>query len=146
MKMKRHMSVGFAVFVVGLVMLMDALWLLANRGGYNRLVTAVQGRPIAINMVGALVAYACVLGLLFFFAFPVARANITKRGPMGAALWGGGLLGILAYGVFNGTNMGIFGGWRGGMVLADMLWGGFLFTVATLAYVLHLTTAAWPWS
>lgn len=142
------MSVEFAVFVVVLVLVMDGVWLLANRGGYNRLVVAVQGRPIAINMVGAMMAYACVLGLLFFFAFPVARANIKKRGLMGAALWGGGLLGILAYGVFNGTNMGVFGGWRGGMVLADMLWGGFLFTVATLAYVLHLTTCdgCWPWS
>ena len=63
-----------------------------------------------------------VVGIVAFAVLPgVAQADWTR------ALWGGLLLGAVAYGTYDVTNLATLAGWSVVVSLADMAWG----TVAT---------------
>jgi uncharacterized membrane protein len=50
----------------------------------------------------------------------------------------GGLLGLLIYGIYDGTNYGIFKNWSIKTFIIDIVWGGFLFATTTkIIQVLH---------
>ncbi len=62
-----------------------------------------------------------IAGLMWFVSVPALRAG----DPM-AALIGGVLLGLLAYGTYEFTNYATLRDWTFEQVVIDGLWGGFL--------------------
>jgi uncharacterized membrane protein len=111
-------------------LLLDLIWLTARRPSYNRAVRAVQGVPLTLRPFGALLSYVCILAVFFLFALPaLAHASPQKNtNRLAHAARYAGLLGLLVYGVFNFTNMGIFRNYPLSISLQDTLWGGILFT------------------
>ena len=71
-----------------------------------------------------------VAGLLWFVSVPALR----NSDPV-AALIGGILLGLLAYGTYEFTNYATLTAWRLEQVIVDMIWGGFLTGVSAWAGV-----------
>ncbi|MBW6416718.1 DUF2177 family protein [Celeribacter sp. PS-C1] len=72
-----------------------------------------------------------VAGLLWFVSWPALREN----DPV-AALIGGVLLGLLAYGTYEFTNYATLRDWSLQQVLTDTIWGGFLTGMSAWAGVL----------
>jgi uncharacterized membrane protein len=73
-----------------------------------------------MNIYGAILCYAClVLGLNYF----ILNEN---KGVMDAFI-----LGIVIYGVYEGTNLAILKKWPTYVVVMDTLWGGTLFALTT---------------
>ena len=72
-----------------------------------------------------------VAGLLWFVSWPALRAG----DPM-AALIGGVLLGLLAYGTYEFTNYATLRDWTLHQVVVDTLWGGVLTGVSAWAGVM----------
>jgi uncharacterized membrane protein len=66
-----------------------------------------------------------VAGVLYFAVLPAHRAE-----SLGLALLNGALLGLIAYGTYEMTNMATLKGWAWPMVITDMAWGAAL-TAAT---------------
>lgn len=102
---------------------------------YNAVTKAVQGSNISINWGGALLSYACVYALLVWFSFPcIESAGIQKTltAKLMLALRYGGLLGILAYGVYNFTNVAVLTDYSWSIAVRDTLWGGTLMTLICL--------------
>jgi len=62
-----------------------------------------------------------IAGLLWFVSVPALRAN----DPL-AALIGGALLGLLAYGTYEFTNYATLKDWSFEQVATDLIWGGVL--------------------
>lgn len=112
---------------------MDAVWLSFNNKRYGSLVKGVQGSPMRISPVPALAAYALMVLSLYSFVFPAAKASGGSL-PW-RALRSGALFGLILYGIFNATNMAIFGGYSLYVAILDTLWGSFLFFTVTLAYL-----------
>ena len=59
-----------------------------------------------------------VAGIVFFAVFPAA-----KSGGVIVALMNGAVLGLMAYGTYEATNMATLRGWSWSMVAVDTLWG-----------------------
>lgn len=72
-----------------------------------------------------------VAGLMHFAILPAVRAD-----SLWVAAFNGALLGLIAYGTYEMTNMATIEGWAWPMVVTDMLWGVALTGIsAVIGYV-----------
>lgn len=69
-----------------------------------------------------------VVGLVYFAVMPAVSA-----GSLVTALINGALLGLLAYGTYDMTNLATLKGWSLQVSLVDMAWGAFLSAAASVA-------------
>ncbi|MGL4308916.1 MAG: DUF2177 family protein [Paracoccaceae bacterium] len=76
-----------------------------------------------------------VAGLLYFVSVPALR-----NGEPLAALLGGALLGLLAYGTYEFTNYATLRDWSWQQVVADTVWGAVLTGAAAWAGVMIVRT------
>lgn len=70
-------------------------------------------------------------GILWFVSLPALRA-----GDPSAALTGGVILGLMAYGTYEFTNFATLADWTAEQVIVDTLWGGVLTGFAAWAGVM----------
>lgn len=76
-----------------------------------------------------------VAGIVYFAVGPAVSA-----GAAGRALVNGALLGFIAYGTYEATNMATLKGWTYEMMIVDTAWGAALTAVSALAGY-----GAWRW-
>ena len=69
-----------------------------------------------------------VIGLVYFAVMPAVSA-----GSILTAVFNGALLGLLAYGTYDMTNLATLKGWSLQVSLVDMAWGAFLSATASAA-------------
>ena len=68
---------------------------------------------------------------LFYLLYPmgvsilIIKPAFSKK-PVGQVFWNGVVLGAMAYGTYNFTNMAILMGWSVEVVFVDIIWGGLL--------------------
>ena len=68
---------------------------------------------------------------LFYLFYPmgvsilIIKPALSKK-PVGQVFWNGVVLGAMAYGTYNFTNMAILMGWSVEVVFVDIIWGGLL--------------------
>ena len=106
---------GFLVFVA-----LDLLWFSVSAPLYARVVTRTS----------VLRTPAAVVWLLLGFAVGVRRHD-----GYASAIVHGLFVGLVVYGVFNGTNMAILQNWPLEVALADTAWG--CVVCSAVAAVLH---------
>lgn len=115
---------GAALLVMGLL---DAVWL------------GFVARDFYQGEIGDLMAAEVrkLPAALFYFGYPAGLVALALKplpeGPSMAA-WRGALLGLVAYGTYDLTNMATLRHWSVTLAMADMAWG-------TLASALAATAA-----
>jgi uncharacterized membrane protein len=103
-----------------LLISIDAVYIYLTSSLFQKTILSIQGSPLQMNIYGAILCYAClVLGLNYF----ILNEN---KGVMDAFI-----LGIVIYGVYEGTNLAILKKWPTYVVVMDTLWGGTLFALTT---------------
>lgn len=103
-----------------LFVVIDFVYLNIMRGYFEKQVQQIQGSPIKINMVSAMICYIfLIVGLNYFIIQP-------KKSVSDAFL-----LGIVIYGVYETTNWALLKNWSPLTVIMDTLWGGVLFALTT---------------
>lgn len=114
------------------------IFLAADAIGLRLLVKPVFERHVAhlfavpFRVIPAALFYVgYIAGVLWFVSVPALRAN----DPM-AALIGGVLLGLMAYGTYEFTNYATLRDWSVQQVMVDTIWGGFLTGFSAWAGVL----------
>ena len=110
------------IFLVSAIILVsiDFFYLNLMKGYFNNQVTKVQGSSMKINLFGTVICYLfLILGLNYFIIKP--RKSVQDAF----------LLGLVIYGVFETTNLGLFTNWSILTVIIDTLWGGILFALTT---------------
>lgn len=116
---------------VATLLALDLAWVAMNRGAWERLVKRIQGGvPMRANGWAGAAAYAAMVVGLIWIALPLARRARGNR--VAKALRGGGVLGLVIYGVFDATNAAIFGAYDPWLAVTDVAWGTLVFTVSTL--------------
>lgn len=105
---------------------LDLLWILVIMAEFYRgSIGHLMGAP---NFLAASVFYLLYVGGVFIFAvLPAYRAGRMRR-----ALMLGALLGLVAYGTYDLTNMATLRDWPLMMTVVDMLWGALLTSVIAL--------------
>jgi uncharacterized membrane protein len=98
----------------------DFFYLNLMKNYFNKQIQAIQGTPIKMNLLAAVICYIfLIFGLNYFIIKP-------KRSVSDAFLFG-----IVIYGVFETTNWTLFSKWKPFSVIIDTLWGGILFALTT---------------
>jgi uncharacterized membrane protein len=118
-------------YVVALVVMgvLDGLWL------------GVVARDFYRHEMGELMAVQVlkVPAALFYFAYPAGLMALALEPlPQSASAAGGraALLGLIAYGTYDLTNLATLRGWSWKLTLVDMAWGTLASAVAgTAAYL-----------
>lgn len=112
-----------ALLVLGLL---DALWLgWLARDFYREAIGAQMAAQVR-----------CAPALVFYFGFPaalVALALFPAGQPFAMQVARAALVGLVAYGVYDLTNMATLRQWPLKLVLVDMAWGSFISAVAGAA-------------
>ena len=130
-----------AAYLVTLVLflVLDGIWLGVVAGGLYR---SQMGALLAerFNLPAAAAFYALYpVGLVVFAVWPGLAAAGGAAVPVRALLLGG-LLGLVAYGTYDLTNLAILKGWPVSLTLIDLAWGTALSgAVAALAVVILRT-------
>ncbi|MEM7615259.1 MAG: DUF2177 family protein [Pseudomonadota bacterium] len=109
----------------------DAVWLTTvMRPLFERHVGALLRPEIQLGAAaGFYLIY--IVGIMYFCTLPALR-----EGGLGLAALNGAILGFLAYGTYEFTNMTTLKGWTWSMVISDTAWGMAL--TATTAVVGYL--------
>ena len=100
----------------------DFVYLKSLKPITEKMIYNIQGSKMKFDYGGAIFAYFCIIALFNYFI-------IHKNGSIMDAF----LLGLLTYGIFEGTNRAIFSKWTVQFMAIDTLWGGILF--ATVLYI-----------
>ncbi|PID37279.1 MAG: hypothetical protein CSA70_12100 [Rhodobacterales bacterium] len=123
------------------------VFLLIDLVGLRYLIKPIFDRHVAhlfadpFRLGPAMVFYfGYVAGLLWFVSWPALRAGE----PM-SALIGGVLLGVLAYGTYEFTNMATLRDWHLEQVIVDTIWGGVLTGFSAWAGVMICNWASVVW-
>jgi len=100
--------------------ILDAIFIYTNKTAFENEVIDIQRVVMQVKPSGAIVTYLFLLFALNYFI-------INKfRGPEEAFL-----LGLVIYGVFEGTNYAIFKKWSLKLAILDTVWGGSLFAITS---------------
>lgn len=69
-----------------------------------------------------------VFGVVAFAVLPAQAGAVSMR--RSGALWRGALLGVIAYGTYDMTNLATLAGWSTLVSVVDIAWGGIATAVA----------------
>lgn len=114
------------LFIIsGIVFLaIDYIYLSMTKTYFGKQVKLIQGTPMEINYIGAIICYMfLIFGLNYFIIQP-------QRSIFDAFLFG-----VIIYGTFDFTNMAMFKNWSLTTSIMDTLWGGTLFALST--YIIY---------
>lgn len=116
--MKLLLSVFFTFFIF---LLIDALWLSYSVKSLYRpqLGSLLNEKPVIWAAILFYLVY--IIGLAIIVIQPAINNDSIYQ-----AIFHGTVLGIIAYGTYNLTNMATIKNWSPLVVFIDMLWGGFL--------------------
>ena len=109
----------------------DFVYLKSLKPMTEKMISDIQGSKMRFDYGGAIFAYICIIALFNYFI-------IHKNGSIMDAF----LLGLLTYGIFEGTNRAIFSKWTVQFMAIDTLWGGILF--ATVLYLFRILIKKLP--
>jgi uncharacterized membrane protein len=115
------------IFLISAIIfvIIDNIYLNLIKDYFNKQIQAIQGTPLKINLLGALI---CYIFLIFGLNYFIIKPNRTVQDAF--------LFGLIIYTVFETTNLALFSKWSWTTVLIDSLWGGILFALTT--YIIKL--------
>ncbi|HVX71935.1 MAG TPA: DUF2177 family protein [Devosia sp.] len=111
---------------------LDFLWLSRMLGFYQSQLGGLLLDKPRLGYAGAFYAV-YVIGVLVLVVLPAATAGSWVN-----ALLGGALLGLVAYGTYDMTNMATLKGWSLQVALVDVAWGTVVTMLAATAGTLVL--------
>ena len=100
--------------------ILDSIYLRTFGGKFGEMIKNIQGSEMKFRMSGAILAY-------FFLIIGLYLIIIRDKKP----IWMAFILGLVIYGVYEGTNYAIIDNWKPWPVVLDTLWGGILFALST---------------
>ena len=118
--MTKSLIISF-FFVSTIFLIVDVIWLSITVKSLYRpaLGGLLTDKPVMWAAVLFYIVY--IIGIALIVLKPALANNSVLQ-----ALWTGTVLGVVAYGTYNLTNMATIKNWSSSIVWIDMLWGGFL--------------------
>jgi uncharacterized membrane protein len=120
------------VIVLGLFLIIDLpVILIANKSMYQTQFTRINKQPVIsgphIWLAGGFAYLLLALGIYWFIVEPETN-NLTQllKSNYTNVMGKSALLGLVIYGVYNGTNMATINEWGTKEFIVDTLWGTFL--------------------
>jgi uncharacterized membrane protein len=119
-----------AIVILGL----DAIWLTANAALHRQVFATIQGSPLQIRIIPAVITYALMIFAIWFLAVRPAGESSNWLDAAGR----GAVLGAAMYGVYDMTNLATLTKYPLNYAITDMIWGTVLCAI-TAAAATYLT-------
>ena len=97
-----------------LLLALDIPWLYVNQGVAGSMIRSIQGSPVELRVIPAIIVY-------FLLAYLLTIPSSAKEAF---------LLGAATYGVYDATNYATLKNYSHVFAVADTLWGGILLSTA----------------
>ena len=111
----------FYILITAIVLLsLDYIYLSLMSNYFKNQVKKVQGTPLKMNFVGVALCYILLIIGLYYF---IIKPNKSVSDAF--------LFGLVIYGVYETTTLGLFTNWSILTVIIDTLWGASLFAITT---------------
>ena len=108
--------INFVILLI-IVFVIDMIWIQTfAKNKYKSMIRNIQGEEMKLNMKYATACYILIALLLLL----VINKNFNYKELF--------FVGFCTYGIYDLTNGSIFNKWDGWFGLADMVWGGILFS------------------
>jgi uncharacterized membrane protein len=120
--------IGLYVITVVVFLGIDFVWLSTMGDRFYRKQLGDMMRPSPDLGVALLFYLVYVVGALVLVVLPAA-----EKGSLMQAVLGGALLGLVAYGTYDITNLSTLVGWPTVVAVVDMVWGTTLTAVVSTA-------------
>lgn len=104
-----------------LLLAIDSTYLTMITEIFKDQIKDVQKSPLRVNMYGVVLSYLCLIIAINYFI-------IQRDGSWIDAF----VLGIVIYGVYEGTTFALLKDWKLSTVVIDTLWGGILFALVAV--------------
>lgn len=105
------------------MLFLDSIWLTFRKSYHETLIKSVQGSPLVIKIVPALLVYILVPIALVYFV-------INQSKSVEEAMFKGGLFGFTLYALYDLTNLATLKGWTTEMAIIDSIWGSFICSIS----------------
>ena len=117
------MKIIFTTFlsVTSVFLFIDIIWLSQSFSYFYQPNIGDLLREDVILLPAALFYIIYPLGVTILVVLPSLKKGLSK-----AIFFNGFVLGFVAYGTYNLTNMATLQGWSASVVVVDMIWGGVL--------------------
>ena len=107
------------IITIAVIMLaLDIIYLKMVSGHFNKLMNKIQGKPITLKYLPAILCYTIMVFAMYYFI-------VKENKPLLDAF----ILGFVIYGVYDTTNMATIDAWDWKTVALDSIWGACLFTM-----------------
>ena len=108
------------LFILSLVLpIIDYIYLYNISSTFNEQVSDIQKSNLQVKLLPAILCYVLILFSLNHFV-------LLKGSKVKDAF----ILGLTTYGIFDLTNKAIFENYRWDIVVKDMIWGAFLYSIS----------------
>ena len=104
-----------------LLLAIDSTYLTMITEFFKKQIKDVQKSPLRVNMYGVVLSYLCLIIAINYF--------IIQRDASWVDAF---VLGIVIYGVYEGTTFALLKDWKLSTVVIDTLWGGILFALVAV--------------
>ena len=121
------------VLIYGIILILsDAIYLRQIAPSFGKMIEKIQGKPMKMKLLPAVVVYLALLGLWYNFIFIDSGRRSFYNNVKKAFL-----LGFFSYAVYDFTNLALIADYRIDLAVIDSIWGGLLFA-GTTALFLHI--------
>jgi uncharacterized membrane protein len=130
------------LIVIILFIFLDYLWISFNIDMYNKNTIKIQGKLSIIKwkqIISIILVYILLIASIIYIAIPFTLNNIKKEDNIIDKIYKsiiyGGSIGLSIYGTYNLTSLIIYEKYSIEIAIIDTIWGLFLYTIITFAYV-----------
>ena len=118
------------IIVALLMIIIDAMYISIIGKDYIGMIEKIQKKKIKMNSYGVFISYFfLVLGLYYFV---IKDLKLKKKNNQ--YLIDAFMLGLVIYGVYEGTSYALIEDWYEKYLLVDTIWGGILFALVSYIY------------
>jgi len=112
------MNYKYILISSAVMLLLDYIYLSLTKDSFIKMVVNIQNSAFKLNLIGAIISYSLLIIANYNFLY-------NKQSSYKDAF----LLGIIIYGVFDGTNLALFKNYDINLGIKDTLWGGILMSI-----------------
>ena len=121
------MNLRITLVAIVLFLVLDAFYLGTTSGEWNKLLLRIQGSPLKVKMIPAVLCYSLIVFSWYYFIYSEHRVHRNVMRSVKTAF----ILGFVIYGIYELTNAAIINKWGWKYVVMDTLWGGILYALVT---------------
>ena len=121
------MNLRITLVAIVLFLVLDAFYLGTMSGEWNKLLVRIQGSPLKVKMIPAVLCYSLIVFSWYYFIYSEHRVHRNVLKSVKTAF----ILGFVIYGIYELTNAAIINKWGWKYVVMDTLWGGILYALVT---------------